>query len=102
MRNKGFTPSALLIACVSASLLWAAPPTPPDLIVFNARIYTGVASQPWAEALAIRGDRIDAVGTTAAVRSKAGAATHLIDAGGKLVIPGIKDAHDHPGAAPDA
>ena len=70
--------------------------------MFNASIYTGVPSQPWAEALAIRGDRIDAVGTTAAIRSKEGASTQLIDAGGKLVIPGINDAHDHPGAAPDA
>ena len=55
MRNKRVTRRALVAACVLASVSWAVPQTPADLIVFNARIYTGVPSQPWAEALAIRG-----------------------------------------------
>lgn len=71
-----------------------------DLIVINARVFTGFSAQPWAEALSIKGDRIVAVGTTEAVRAQAGAAARVIDGAGRLVIPGINDAHTHPTAAP--
>ena len=70
-----------------------------DLAIVNARVYTGTAAQPWAEAISIRANRIDGVGTSAAIKT-AGAA-RVIDAGGRLLIPGINDAHAHPGAAPE-
>src|SRR5687768_18493532 len=75
--------------------------TSPDLVIVNARVYTGVTATPWAEAVSIRGDRILEVGTSESIRKQAGAATRVIDAAGRLVIPGINDAHTHPGAEPD-
>jgi predicted amidohydrolase YtcJ len=76
-------------------------PQPPlDLVVVNGRVFTGVPAQPWSEAVAIRRDRIVAVGGSSDIRAQAAAATRVIDAGGRLVIPGINDAHVHPGATP--
>lgn len=76
------------------------PAVAPDLVIFNARVFTGVATQPWAEAVAITGDRITAVGTTDAVKKLASVSTRQIDAAGRLIIPGINDAHVHVGASP--
>ena len=70
-----------------------------DLAIVNARVYTGVPAQPWSEAISIRANRIEAVGTSAAI--KAAGAARVIDAGGRLLIPGINDAHTHPGAMPE-
>jgi predicted amidohydrolase YtcJ len=76
------------------------PQTPgaPAIAIVNARIFTGVAASPWAEALTIVGQRIGVVGTTADVRRLAGPSTRIVDAGGRVVIPGINDAHVHVGA----
>jgi len=59
-----------------------------------------VARTPWAEAVALRGDRIVDVGMNAVVRQRANAATHVVDVGGRVVIPGINDAHVHVGTRP--
>lgn len=91
-----FTGPLVLAACMA---LRAQGPGA-DLLIVNARVFTGVQGQPWAEALAIRGDRITAVGTTAAVREQAGSVTRTVEANGRLVIPGINDAHAHPTARP--
>lgn len=72
----------------------------PDLVLVNGRIFTGVPGQPWAEALAITGERLSAVGGDEAMRASAGPSTRLIDLRGRIVIPGLNDAHTHPGAAP--
>src|SRR5689334_5685445 len=89
-----------LLASALLALTLAVPQAaPPDLAIVNARVFTGVAAQPWAEAISIRANRIEAVGTTAAI--KAAGAARVIDAGGKLLIPGINDAHAHPGARPE-
>jgi len=66
-----------------------------DAVILNARIYTVNASQPWAEAVAVRGGRIVAVGTTKAVSRHRSPETLVIDAGGKLVLPGFMDSHIH-------
>ncbi|RDI97366.1 amidohydrolase [Dyella solisilvae] len=67
----------------------------PTLIVHNARIHTGVAQRPEVQALAVHGDHIAAVGTNGQIRSLAGPATLMIDAGRRRVIPGLIDAHIH-------
>lgn len=67
----------------------------PDLLLLNGKIFTGNSSQPQAEALAIRGDRIQAVGTSDKILSLAGPQTKSIDLGERVVIPGINDAHYH-------
>jgi predicted amidohydrolase YtcJ len=92
-------------ALLSATLLFGgfalqAQPGTADLVIVNARVFTGSSSRPWAEAIAINGDRIAAVGTTGAIRAQAGSATRIVDARGRLVIPGINDAHTHPTATP--
>ncbi|MBB4635380.1 amidohydrolase [Longimicrobium terrae] len=71
----------------------------PDLILTGGKVFTADSARPWAEAVAIRGDRIVAVGSTAEISGLAGASTRRISLDGRVVIPGINDAHDHAGDA---
>jgi len=66
-----------------------------DLIVTNARIWTGDSARPRAEALGVRGERLLVVGTNAEVERHRTALTRVIDAGGRLVTPGFIDNHTH-------
>jgi predicted amidohydrolase YtcJ len=66
-----------------------------DLIITNAKIWTVDAFQPLAQAVAVLGDRIVAVGSTSAVDAWRGPNTKVIDAAGKLLLPGFNDAHVH-------
>ena len=67
----------------------------PDLILLNARIRTMDAARPQAQALAIAGGVILALGTDADILALAGPATRRLDGGGRLVLPGFQDAHVH-------
>src|SRR3954452_3871420 len=69
--------------------------TPVALILRNGRIVTVDDRVPQAEAVAIRGDRIAAVGTTADLMRLAGPQTRVIDLGGRLAIPGFIEGHGH-------
>jgi predicted amidohydrolase YtcJ len=66
-----------------------------DLVLVNGRIYTVDAARPWAEAVAVTGSRITAVGNTADIQKLAGANTRTIDLRGAFVAPGFNDAHVH-------
>ena len=66
-----------------------------DLIVHNAKIYTGNAGQPEASAVAVKGGRIYSVGTDAEVLALKRADTRVIDSRGRRLIPGLIDAHTH-------
>jgi predicted amidohydrolase YtcJ len=66
-----------------------------DMVLLNARIVTLEASQPQVEALAVGGNRIAAIGTTAAIRRYVGERTQVIDLNGRLVIPGFIEGHAH-------
>lgn len=66
-----------------------------DLIFTNARVLTMDDAQPRAEALAITGNRITAVGTHAEVVALKGPATRIIDAGGRSLLPGFHEGHMH-------
>jgi len=72
----------------------AASAEPVTLAVVNARIWTGDSARPWAEAFAVRGERIATVGSSAAVRKIAGSA-RVIDVAGRMVVPGFIDSHVH-------
>ena len=61
----------------------------------NARIYTVNPKQPWAEALAIGGDKILAVGTAKEIAAYRGPSTRVIDVQQRLVLPGFTDCHIH-------
>lgn len=66
-----------------------------DLVLINASVWTGNPQQPWAEAVAVRGDRIFRVGRTAECRELAGEGATVADLGGGLVLPGFIDSHTH-------
>lgn len=70
-------------------------PEPADLVIFNAKVYTVNPAQPWAEAVAVKGERIALVGTTKQARRYVGPSTLLIDARGRLLLPGFQDSHLH-------
>jgi len=76
--------------------LGAKAPTPAaDLIITNAKVWTVDKSHPTAQAVAILGERIVAVGSNADVGVWHGAKTQTLDAHGKLLLPGFNDAHVH-------
>jgi predicted amidohydrolase YtcJ len=82
---------ALALLAVAA----CAPSTPPaDLVVFG-RVWTGDTARPAAEAVAVRGDSIVAVGDSAEVARYVGAGTEVLANGDGLVTPGFADAHTH-------
>ena len=66
-----------------------------DLAVINARVWTGDSGQPWAEAVAIRGDRIIAVGSNETVGEMIGTETRIITVPGGMLVPGFIDTHVH-------
>ena len=87
--------SAGAIALVSAKTIVSAQSAPISLVVVNGRVWTGDDARPWAEAIAIRGDRIAEVGSSAAIRKLAGKSARVVDAHGALVTPGFIDSHVH-------
>jgi predicted amidohydrolase YtcJ len=68
---------------------------PADLVLLGGRIFTADPTRPWVDAVAIRGERVIAVGTTTAMRALAGPLTRRIELGGRTVVPGFNDAHVH-------
>ncbi|HEX8424303.1 MAG TPA: amidohydrolase [Pyrinomonadaceae bacterium] len=93
-----------LISLVAASCLLGAAAFSPrtraqnmnaDLVIVNANVHTLDKARPLVEAVAVYGNRIAAVGTSAEMRKLAGAQTRIIDARGALVLPGFNDAHVH-------
>src|SRR6187402_1281722 len=68
---------------------------PVTIAIVNARVWSGDSTAPWAEAVAISGARIAAVGTTAQIRALVADSTRVIDAAGAMVTPGFIDSHVH-------
>lgn len=66
-----------------------------DILLLRGRVWTAEANPAWAEAVAVRGGRVVAVGTTSEVESLRGPRTEVIHLGGRLVVPGFDDAHVH-------
>lgn len=69
-----------------------------DIVFVNGEIYAGNVKNPWASAVAIDGEHIVFVGDNNNAQAFVGPDTKTYDLGGKLVIPGMIDAHAHPGA----
>ena len=89
------TPVAVVAAITLAACMRTAPSADPiTLAVVNARVWTGDARRPWADAIAVREERIAAVGSSAEIRKLARGA-EVIDAKGAMVVPGFNDAHVH-------
>lgn len=66
-----------------------------NLLVLNAKVWTVDKAEPFAQAVAILGDRIVAVGTNEEVKAWQGPQTKIIDALGRLLLPGFNDSHVH-------
>jgi predicted amidohydrolase YtcJ len=88
----------LALAIVLLLSRWSAA-QPPDLILHHGKIATVDAAFSLTEAIAIRDERIVAVGKSADLLATKGDATKLVDLGGKLVLPGLIDSHVHPSSA---
>lgn len=86
----------LFLGCIPFA---CTPVNPPDMILMNGKIITVDPDFTIAEAVAIRNDKIVAVGSNAEVMKSAGGKTRIIDLKGKAVIPGIIDSHTHPESA---
>lgn len=91
---------------IVASVLWTclapcalAETTPADRVFINGAVYTVDREQPWATAVAIRGNRIVYVGDDAGARPLVGENTEVTDLGGRMLMPGFHDSHMHPMAA---
>jgi len=83
------------LVSVSAASLLCAQGTVDERILFNAKVFTGDPQNPYAEAVAIRGDRIVAVGNLPEVAKRASANAQRVDLAGKSLFPGFIDSHSH-------
>jgi predicted amidohydrolase YtcJ len=91
------TACAAALAAAAASLAGAAATDPvADLVLLHGRIHTEDPSHSVAQALALRGNTIVAVGTDQAVNGLIGPGTRIVDLLGHVVLPGFIDAHTHP------
>ena len=81
--------------CATIAILLPATLFSSDTLLIHGHIYTGNPKARWAQALAISGTRIDAVGTDAEILTRKQALTKVIDLQGRTVIPGISDSHVH-------
>ena len=91
---------ALLALLIGATIAGCAPGAPidtADLVLVDGNVYTVDASQPWAEAVAVKGDCIMAVGSNSDIEALAGPGTRSIRLNGAFVSPGFNDGHVHVG-----
>ncbi|MFA6166641.1 MAG: amidohydrolase [Gemmatimonadaceae bacterium] len=91
----------LFAGMASVALAQGAAPVA-DLIVTNARIYTSDDTRPVVEAVAVAGGKVLFAGNAAGAMALKGAATRVLDLGGRTVIPGMIDAHGHVAGLGDA
>jgi predicted amidohydrolase YtcJ len=93
--------SCLFVACCLSFVMSpaaapaAAQASAADLILVKGKVFTSDPARPHAQAIAIKGERILAVGTDAEINALAGKNTRRIDLGGRTVTPGFNDAHYH-------
>jgi len=84
------------LVCIAAASFCSAAPKPlADTVILHAKVYTVDADRPWAEAIAISGEKILAVGDEKSIEALRGPKTNVIDAQQKLVLPGFIDSHIH-------
>lgn len=87
---------ALLLALILLNLNCSQPEGKmADLVLLNGTIWTVNPAQPWAEAVAIDGDRIVRVGRTGEIKKLVGRETQVVDLHQSLVLPGFIDSHTH-------
>jgi predicted amidohydrolase YtcJ len=85
----------LALALVACGSVDSCSPLEADLILVDGRVFTADPELPFAEAIAIRDDRIVAVGASSELRERAVPSARVLALGGRLVVPGVNDAHTH-------
>ena len=90
MHTRQFVVNLFAVVAIFPATLVAS-----DTLLIHGHIYTGNPKAPWAQALAISGTRIDAVGPDQEILARKQAQTKVIDLHGRTVIPGISDSHVH-------
>ncbi|MBO0857951.1 MAG: amidohydrolase family protein [Chloracidobacterium sp.] len=98
-QQRQFCRTCLALICIAAAMrvMSAAPDDASAPVLFyDAQIFTAEFDHPYAEAIAIRGDRILAVGALGSVERIAGPIARKVDLHGKFLMPGMIDAHVHP------
>src|SRR5512142_2865004 len=97
MRQVLRVPTLFVAGIIALAVLGGCQPRvdPADLVLHNGKIATVDTARPSAQALAVRGDRIVALGTDEEINRYIGDKTQVIDLAGKLAIPGFIDAHLH-------
>lgn len=90
----------LLLVTMASATVWAGgakeTEEPADKVLTNAVVYTVNEDNPWAEAVAVSGDRIVYVGDAAGAEAYIGDDTDVMDMEGRLVMPAFVDGHMHP------
>jgi len=95
MRNSGRVVVLILACGLATGCGKAREENMVDLVLVNGKVWTGDSERPWAEAVAVGGRTILAVGTTAEIGKLSPSATKLVDLGGALLLPGFIDSHTH-------
>jgi predicted amidohydrolase YtcJ len=95
--RKAFTTACFLVAAIVPSTGIVPPPQlePATLVLTNGKILTVEDALPEVQAIAIRGDRLAALGTVAEIRRYIGPSTEIIDLQGQLAVPGFIEGHGH-------
>src|SRR5882757_8361872 len=86
---------AAVAMAMTASLAAAQSSRTVDEIYINGRFWTGRVDNAYVQAVAVSGERIVAVGTTAEISARRTATTRVVDLGGQFVTPGLIDTHVH-------
>ena len=89
--SAGFASVFLICSCASQNTQQ----TLADAVYTNGAIYTVSEDQPWAESMAVKDGRILSIGSKDDVLALIGESTEVVDLGGRMVMPGIHDAHAH-------
>jgi predicted amidohydrolase YtcJ len=91
--SLGVLASTLIAGCTATPA--AATAAPADLVLRNGKVVTMDSKRPQAQAVAITGDKITAVGSNAEIQQYVGPSTKVIDLQGHLAVPGFNESHGH-------
>jgi predicted amidohydrolase YtcJ len=94
-RKRGYQTLIAVSTILAAALVFAQPPRAADAIITHGKVYTLDVQHPWAQAVAIADGKIVSVGEDAQIEKLRGPGTKVIDAAGRLVLPGFVDCHIH-------
>ncbi len=96
MRTRLLLGQLIFTSLATAATQTHAAPEPADSVYRNGRIYTVDETRSWAEAVAIKSGKFEAVGSNDEIAKHVGPRTRVVDLDGRMAMPGIHDMHEHP------